>query len=198
MKTAPVSTKGFAICSYISYNDFITTGVGDFMRNNQAKTIALGGMLAAFGLAAMCIGGMIPIATYVCPAFCMILLAVVLQLCGRRIAWAWYAAVSFLCLILSPDKEAAIIFLFLGYYPIIKSKVDRLPLQMIIKFFIFNIMILLAYLVLIGIMGMGHIAAEFRNAGIWMTALTMLLGNICLYMLDYLLNSFMVKFNRKQ
>ena len=59
-----------------------------------------------------------------CPMLCAMLLAVVLRLTGRRIAWAWYAAVAVLSLLLGPDKEAAAVFLFLGYSPIIKPWID--------------------------------------------------------------------------
>ena len=75
--------------------------------------------MAALAVVIMCMGGIIPMATYVCPMLCSLLLAVVLRLTGRRIAWAWYAAVSLLSLLLGPDKEAAAVFVFLGYYPII-------------------------------------------------------------------------------
>ena len=43
----------------------------------------------------------------------------VLKTCGVRIAWAWYGAVAILSLLLAPDKEAAAVFAFLGYYPIV-------------------------------------------------------------------------------
>ena len=59
------------------------------MRNNEAKSIALGGVLAALAVVIMCMGGLIPVATYVCPTLCMIALCFVVQLCGKRIAWAW-------------------------------------------------------------------------------------------------------------
>ena len=60
---------------------------------NSAHKIALGGVLAALAVVIMTMGGLIPIATYVCPMACCLILFIVFQLCGSRVAWAWYAAV---------------------------------------------------------------------------------------------------------
>ena len=93
-------------------------------KKTPASAVALGGVLAALAVVIMCLGTLIPIATYVCPAICMLLVQVVTKLCGRRIGWAWYGAVSVLSLLMAPDKEAAGVFLLLGYYPIIKPWID--------------------------------------------------------------------------
>ena len=50
--------------------------------------MALGGVLAALAVVVMSLGGLIPVATFVCPMLCMILLRFVCQLCGNRIGWA--------------------------------------------------------------------------------------------------------------
>ena len=84
------------------------------MRKNS-KQMALGGIFAALAVVIMNLGGLIPIATYVCPALCMVLLSLVHRACGGRVAWAWYGAVAILSLLLSPDKEASAVFAFLGY-----------------------------------------------------------------------------------
>ena len=97
------------------------------MRNSSRK-IAFGGMMAALATVIMSLGGLIPVATFVCPMFCMLILAFVTGMCGRRIGWAWYGAVSVLSLLLGPDKEAAAVFVFLGFYPIVKPSLDRMKL----------------------------------------------------------------------
>ena len=58
------------------------------MRNDRVKAIALGGVLAALAVVIMCLGGLIAVATYVCPMLCAMLTYCVSRLCGRRIAWA--------------------------------------------------------------------------------------------------------------
>ena len=157
------------------------------MRHNSAKNVALGGVMAALALVVMCLGGMIPLATYVCPMFCAVLLMVVLKLTGKRIAWAWYAAVSVLSMLLGPDKEAAAVFVFLGYYPILKPWLDRRKLSILWKLVLFNAAIFAMYSVLIYVFGLVDVAAEFEELGMVMTIVTLVLGNITLFMMDVLL-----------
>ena len=157
------------------------------MRRNSAKNMALGGVMAALALVVMCLGGMIPLATYVCPMFCAVLLMEVLRLTGSRIAWAWYGAVSILSMLLGPDKEASAVFVFLGYYPILKPWLDRRKLSILWKLMLFNVAIFAMYSVLIYVFGLADIASEFEELGMVMTIVTLILGNATLFMMDVLL-----------
>ena len=156
----------------------------------SAKQMALGGVMAALAVVIMCLGGLIPVATYVCPMLCALLLSVILKLCGMRMAWAWYGAVSLLCLLLGPDKEAAAVFLFLGYYPIVKPSLDASKLRWIWKGLLFNGSVLLMYGLLIYILGMASIAAEFQGVGTIMLAVMLVLGNVTFFLLDRVLTRF--------
>ena len=157
------------------------------MRQNDAKSIAIGGMMAAVTIVIMCLGGIIPIATYVCPMLGAILLAIVVRLCGKRIGWAWYAAVALLSLLLGPDKEAAIVFVFLGYYPIVKGWVDRRKLPFLWKLLIFNTAIAVMYALMIYLFRLEQVVQEFQGLGIVLTVITLVLGNAALFMLDLVL-----------
>lgn len=152
--------------------------------------MALGGILAALAVIIMSLGGLIPVATYVCPMLCAILQFTVLKFCGKRVAWAWYGAVSILSLILGPDKEAAAVFVFLGYYPIIKPKMDTYPLKWMWKGILFNVSVLVMYWLLIHLFGMDQVAAEFTELGIAMTVLMLVMGNVIFFLLDKILNNF--------
>ena len=79
------------------------------MANKQSKasSVALGGVLAALAVVIMCMGTIIPVATYVCPMLCAVLLQMVLKTCGTRIAWAWYAAVAILSALLASGIKVA-------------------------------------------------------------------------------------------
>lgn len=149
--------------------------------------MALGGLLAALAVTVMSLGTLIPVAVYVCPILCALLLKVVWMLCGSRIAWAWYGAVALLCLLLAPDKEAAAVFLFIGYYPIVKPALDRKKLPWLWKGLLFNGSILVMYWLLMHIFGMDQIAEDFEGIGIAMTAVMLALGNVTFLMLDRLL-----------
>ena len=120
----------------------------------ETKAVALGGMLGAVAMVVMCLGGLIPVSTYICPVMCMLILQTVLNLCGRKIAWAWYVMVSFLSLLLGPDKEAAALLVLLGYYPIIKPKMDRLPLKILWKLVLFNAVTVFMYTAVVALLGL--------------------------------------------
>ena len=160
------------------------------MRNSSAKVIAFGGVFAAVAMVIMNLGGLIPVATYVCPMLCMLILSLVNRMCGRRIGWAWYGAVAILSLLLSPDKEAAAVFTCLGYYPILKPWFDRLRFSLLPKLAFFNAVILAMYWVLLRIIGMGQIAAEFAEMGTILTAVMLVMGNVIFWMLDFALTRF--------
>lgn len=152
-----------------------------------ARAVAQGGVLAALAAVIMSLGTLIPVATYVCPMLCTLILHVVRKLCGDRNAWAWYGAVAFLSLLFAPDKEAAVIFCFLGYYPIIKPKLDKRKGKWLWKLLYFNAVILAAYALLIYLMGLTAIAGEFAEMGAVMTALMLVMGNVTFFLLDRLL-----------
>lgn len=154
-------------------------------RKTPASAMALSGVLAATAAVIMGMGTLIPVATYVCPVICMVLMQVVLRLCGGRYAWAWYGCVAILGLLFAPDKEAAVIFCFLGYYPILKPKIDRKKGKSLIKAVYFNTVILAAYALLIYLMGLNEILREFGDMGLVMTILLLLLGNVTFFLLDF-------------
>ena len=154
---------------------------------SKAYPIALGGMLAAAAVVLMGIGTIIPVATYAAPVLCLLLCQTVLKLCGKRIAWAWYGAVAFLSLLMAPDKEAAAVFLLLGYYPIAKLKLDALKGKWLWKALYFNGSILALYWVLMNIIGMQQLLSDFEGMGLAMMALLLILGNATFFLLDRLL-----------
>ena len=152
-----------------------------------AYSIALGGILAALAVVIMSLGTLIPVATYVCPVLCMLALQMVRKICGKRIAWAWYGAVSVLSLLMAPDKEAAAVFMALGYYPILKPKLDGRRGQWLLKALFFNTVILLTYWLLMHLFGFDALAAEFSQTGMILTVVMLLLGNVTFFLLDKLL-----------
>ena len=156
-------------------------------KRTPASSIALGGILAAVAVVIMSMGTLIPVATYVCPMFCALMLKMVLNICGKRIAWAWYGAVAILSMLMAPDKESAAVFAFIGYYPVVKPSLDKKKLPWLWKGLLFNAAILTMYWLLMHLLGMDAIAAEFEGLGIAMTAVLLVLGNVTFFLLDRLL-----------
>ena len=153
----------------------------------RSRPIALGGVTAALAIVIMCMGGMIPLATFICPMLCMVLLQILLKPLGSRFSWVWYTAVAVLSLLLSPDKEAAFVFTFLGYYPIIKERFLPNFLCCVLKVVYFNTSVLLMYQLMIYLFGMDQILTEFEQMGKAIGVITLLLGNLTFFMVDRLL-----------
>lgn len=164
---------------------------------SSAKSIALGGVFAALAMVNMCLGGLIPVATYVCPMFCTLLLEVVRLRCGSRIGWAWYGAVALLSALLGPDKEAAALFVGLGYYPLVKPWLDRRKLRVLWKLVLFNGAAGLVYAALIGLLGMDQLLAEFQEFGQIMLTVYLVLANLTFLLLDRLLARFPALLRRR-
>lgn len=158
------------------------------MQRSKIRQVALGGTLAAVAVVVMCLGGFIPVATYICPMLCTITQFVVLRFCGKRIAWSWYAAVCILTILLCPDKEAALVFLALGYYPLVKQCLERCALSVILKVLYFNLSLAAAYAALIYVLGMQEIVAENKEFGLIGMAVLLAMGNLTFFMLDKFLS----------
>lgn len=143
--------------------------------------------MAALAVVIMSLGTLIPVATYVCPMLCTLLTQVVYRLCGGRIAWAWYGAVGFLSVLLAPDKEAAGMFLALGYYPIVKPRLDRSRGKWLWKLLLFNGATGTVYFVMMKVLGMTEISESFAGIGLVLLLVLLVMGNVTFLLLDYLL-----------
>lgn len=168
------------------------------MRNSNAKAMALSGVLAALAIVIMCLGGLIPVATYVCPVLCCVLCCVVFHTCGKKLAWVWYAAVSILSLLLGPDKEAAGVYLVLGYYPMLKPILERTRLSWLWKFLLFQAAIAVLYLGLIHVLGIEQVVGKWDVFALVSVIVMLLMGNVVFFFLDRVLTMVQRKFLGKR
>lgn len=148
----------------------------------RSKPVALGGILAALAVVIMSLGTMIPIATYAAPLLCILLGNFVFKSCGKTIAWAWYGAVAILGLLLAPDKEAAMVFVFLGDYPILRPWFHRKKLSWLWKGLYFNGTVLILYWLLLSVLGL-----ETGDMGMVVTLVLLALGNLVFFLFDKIL-----------
>ena len=93
----------------------------------QVKQIALGGVFAALAAVILLVGGIIPVGTYVAPMLAALPLVILLAELPKSLCFGWYCIVALLGVLLCPDKETAFVFVFLGWYPLAKPALDRLP-----------------------------------------------------------------------
>ncbi len=150
----------------------------------RSRQMALGGMLTAVSVVIMSLGSVIPVNTYLCPVLCILITRPVLERCGRRIGWCYYLATAILSLLLAPDREAALVYAFLGYYPMIRPWFGKLGgLQAIGKLVFFTLAGAASYGVLLAVMGAGAAMTE----GWLLTAVTVLLWDVLFLLVDRLL-----------
>ena len=146
------------------------------------------GMAAALCVALMLLGAVIPIAMFIAPALAGFLIATVCVECGRPMALTAYAAVSLLAILFVPDKEVALIFVFLlGYYPLAKPWFDRVRpavLRWACKLLLCNGAIAAMYGLLLLLIPAGSIARELRGTALAVTLATVAMGNVAFLLYD--------------
>ena len=169
------------------------------MKTNSRR-IALSGMMTALAVALMLMGGLFPLATYACPALAGALLVPLVFDCGEKLALGAYAAVSILSLTLCADKEAALLFAFLGYYPVIKWRLDRLrrpPLRRLAKAAIMGGAIAAMYALIFFVLRLDQVLADYAEMTRAMLVVTLLLGAVTLALYDRALMVFAVVYLKK-
>ena len=73
-------------------------------------------MLCALSVAFLWLSGILPLSTYFWPILASAALLPAREECRKSYAWSCFAAAAILGLLLCADKEAALLFCFLGYY----------------------------------------------------------------------------------
>ena len=135
--------------------------------NTSSRRIAVSGMMVALGAAVMLLGGVIPIATFCCPAIAGLALIPLVFDCGRAYALSAYGAIALLSLMLCPDKEAALLFCFLGYYPVVKwtfdGRIKRKWLRRLAKLLLWNTAIGIMYALIFFVFRLDQIMAVFAE-----------------------------------
>ncbi|MBQ2323050.1 MAG: hypothetical protein II379_00515 [Oscillospiraceae bacterium] len=102
----------------------------------RTHELALASMLGATAVVLLMLGGIIPLSTFACPVLSSFAILIAGEECRKSYAWTCYAASAILGLLLGPDKESALLFVFLGYYPLLQPKLDALrpaPVRMAVK-----------------------------------------------------------------
>lgn len=113
--------------------------------------MAYSGMLTALSVVLMLSGTLIPVMTYAAPLMCGILLLPAMLEFGKPTAWCMWGATAIVTLLLGVDREAAMFYLFIGWYPLVKWQLDKITrklLRVVAKCAIFAIAIGLMYALL--------------------------------------------------
>ena len=143
----------------------------------KPRALALCGVLTALAAAILCLGGMIPAAALCAPLLAMAVLLPVLEELGAGAAGAVYAAVSILGLLLTPDRETALVYVFFGWYPILRPKIAALPsrlLRLAARLLACNAAIFLLYGLVLRLLGLTE---DLLEAAWLFNAALLVMGN---------------------
>lgn len=166
---------------------------------SKSGKIALGGLLTALGVVLMFLTGLIPIGTYALPAIAGVLLIVAVIEIGAKWAWMIYAAVAVLSLLFAADKEAALLFvLFFGYYPVLKSFLERISnkvLSWISKFAVFNVAVVACFFLAVNFLQLPE--DSFTVFGIYLPWVFLILGNAVFLIYDIVLSGLVATYVEK-
>ena len=118
--------------------------------SKRTKKLTLGAMLAAIGTVVLLLGSLFQVIDLSMAAMASLVCIVAVIELGTGWAWGVYLVIGLISVLLRPTSFAPWVYVaFLGYYPIIKEKVEKLPrvISWMIKVASFNIALVLCLFV---------------------------------------------------
>ncbi len=171
------------------------------MKQSISYRIALGGTLASMCLVSQFITGVFPAFYIVMPMICGILVTVMATETNVWWGFLMYLAVSTLSLFVTPNKDAALIFImFFGHYPLIRPYLHRLrlkPLIYILKLLIYNACILAYFFLTVYLFGMDELLEEMGEFGKYGAYLLLGSANVMFVSYDYLMDVAMMVYRKR-
>lgn len=153
----------------------------------SSRHMALCGVLTALAVMFLLLGGVIPAAMLCGPVLAMAALLPVLEEIGPKAAGTAYAAASILALLLSADPESGLVYLFFGWYPILRPKIAGLSSRLLrlgLRLAVCNATIFLLYGLLLHFLGLTD---DVEAAPRLLRVLLLLMGNGLFLLLDRVL-----------
>ena len=157
------------------------------------KRIVICGVLVALSVIILYLGCAIEVLDLTMSAIVSLLVVVIVIEMGYNYAWLAYIATSILSLVMLPQKSPAIFYTcFMGFYPIIKSYVERIGsalLRWVVKLIAGNAALCLMFLLL-----SLFVPDEFEGG--WMLVGTYALGLVAFILYDIALTKLITVYFR--
>ena len=164
----------------------------------QSRKVAQCGVLCGLAVVVLLLGGLFSLAVYCAPLLAMAVLLPVLEEYGPGTAGAAYGAVAILALLLVPDRETALVYVFFGWYPILRPRIaalPSLPVRLVCRLGVCGLSMFLLYGVTIRLLGLTAVTEEL--GGGWLTAALAVMGCALFLLLDLALGRLTVLWRRK-
>ena len=164
----------------------------------QSRKVALCGVMCGLAVVVLLLGGLFSLAVYCAPLLAMAVLLPVLEEYGPGTAGAAYGAVAILALLLVPDRETALVYVFFGWYPLLRPRIaalPSLPVRLVCRLGVCGLSMFLLYGVTIRLLGLTAVTEEL--GGGWLTAALAVMGCAVFLLLDLALGRLTVLWRRK-
>lgn len=147
---------------------------------NKTSKTTLGAMTAALSVVIMLLT-VVPVMTYAAPMLAGMLLLLIVIETDKKWGYAIFAVVAVLSALLATDKQAVILYImFFGHYPVTKAliegKIKSRAVEWLIKFLIFNLMMISAYLLVVKVFAFPM--EEIGDMGKYGSLILLAVGNI--------------------
>ncbi|MCC8072860.1 MAG: hypothetical protein LIO62_01875 [Clostridiales bacterium] len=164
----------------------------------KTTSLAFSAIITALSVVLMFLGGVTFVLAYAMPMLVGMFMIMIKSTFGKSYAWMVYVATSLLSFILVADRECVLMYiLFFGFYPIVKSTFDKLkhlPIRIICKLMLFNIMLAICQLLLVYVFGIPFLEEGETYAIIIVFAVLM---NILFFIYDRLLSALQMLYKNK-
>ena len=157
----------------------------------KTHELALCGVLCALAVAFLWLSGVIPLSTYAWPILASAALLPAREECRKSYAWSCFAAAAVLGLLLCADKEAALVFCFLGYYPLVKPNLDAISskaLRLFAKLGLCTVSMGVMYALIIFVFKLPAVVQEFSESAAWLLWATAAMGLLLFFVYDLLID----------
>lgn len=141
---------------------------------DQAKRMAVSGMMTALGVVLMLLGSILGLGMYAAPMFVGWCLIPIGKEWGRKYQVLLWIAISVLSFMLVPNVEENLMFAFLfGWYPIVRPRLQKLKKfpRAVVKLALFNAIVVALEALLI-------LVLVPESAELWMVLVWLVLGNL--------------------
>lgn len=180
------------------------------MSSRLSYRVALGGVVSSLSIICMFLTSIFPAMYLALPMIAGGLLMVVVAEVNLSWAFLTYGSISLLSIFVTPDKEAALIFImFFGHYPILKQVIEKIGkrvVQVAFKLLAYNVCIVLNFYLTVYILGYDQILEDIVSWGKYGLYILLGISNLVFLVYDYTLSGYMrlyvryfkPKFLRKQ
>ena len=167
----------------------------------KTRELALASMLAALAATLLCLTALVPLATYTAPVLASAVLLAAREECRRSLAWGCWAVSAALGLMLAADVEASLLYAFLGYYPLLKPRLDALRPRLLrvgAKLLLCVAAVGAMYALLLFVFRMEALARELADSSPALLWATVLLGAAVFLAYDVALGRLEILYQRRR